>query len=121
MVFRNLRGLLCLWILLSTFVIGGCTAQRLASYQSEYYDLMARKAHWDASENKKILQGRLPEDWIAGTDGLVLHESEADQALVALSDDALKASSGASDLRTRIALVRLSAMAAWRSSSSTAV
>jgi hypothetical protein len=114
MMFRNLRGLLCLWILLSTFVIGGCTAQRLGSYQSEYYDLMARKAHWDASENKKILQGRLPEDWIAGTDGLVLHESEADQALVALSDDALKASSGASDLRTRIALVRLSAMAAWQ-------
>lgn len=111
---RNPRAALCLWILFSTIVIGGCTAQRFASYQSEYYDLMARKADWNADESKKALQGRLPEDWIAGTDGLVLDESEADQALVALSDEALKASSSATDLRTRIAFVRLSAMAAWQ-------
>jgi hypothetical protein len=108
------RAALYLLILFGTLAATGCTAQRFTSYQSEYYDLMARKSDWDASENKKTLRGRLPEDWIAGNDGLVVDESEIDQALVALSDEALKASSSASDLRTRIAFVRLSAVAAWQ-------
>ncbi|GMQ74823.1 MAG: hypothetical protein BMS9Abin01_0063 [Gammaproteobacteria bacterium] len=108
------RVALYLLILFGTLAATGCTAQRFTSYQSEYYDLMARKSDWDAGENKNTLRGRLPEDWIAGNDGLVVDESEIDQALVALSDEALKASSSASDLRTRIAFVRLSAMAAWQ-------
>jgi hypothetical protein len=108
------RAALTLLILLGTLAATGCTAQRFTSYQSEYYDLMARKSDWDAGENKKTLRGRLPEDWVAGNDGLVVDEGEIDQALVALSDEALEASSRASDRRTRIAFVRLSAMAAWQ-------
>jgi len=113
-MFRCPRVAFCLFILFGTLALGGCTAQRFASYQSDYYDLMARKSDWDAGENKEALRGRLPADWIAETDGLVVDDSGIDQALVALSDEALKASSSASDLRTRIAFVRLSAMAAWQ-------
>lgn len=113
-MFRFPRVAFCLCALLAMLAAGGCTAQRFTSYQSEYYDLMARKSDWDASENKKVLRGRLPEDWIAGADDLALDESEVDQALAALADEALKASSSVSDLRTRIAFVRLSAMAAWQ-------
>ena len=108
------RAALYLLILFGTLAATGCTAQRFTSYQSEYYDLMARKSDWDAGDNKTTLRGRLPEDWVAGDDALVVAESEIDQALLALSDEALKASSRASDLRTRIAFVRLSAMAAWQ-------
>ncbi|GMQ77040.1 MAG: hypothetical protein BMS9Abin01_2348 [Gammaproteobacteria bacterium] len=108
------RAALYLLILFGTLAVTGCTAQRLSSYQSEYYDLMARKSDWDAGDNKNTLRGRLPEDWVAGNDALVVDESEIDQALVALSDEALKASSSTSDLRTRIAFLRLSAMAAWQ-------
>ncbi len=108
------RAALYLLLLFGTLAATGCTAQRFTSYQSEYYDLMARKSDLDAGDNKETLRGRLPEDWFVGDNGLAADEREIDQALAALSDESLKASSSASDLRTRIAFVRLSAMAAWQ-------